>query len=361
MPVHNVGYRPWAGKKTPQWKRWWIISQTGISLAFKSAWVKRIMFFAWIPLLYWGVFFFGIGQYIDLSPAEKPFTSKNDPARLVGAAPVPQSFKNRANRALRRESLGTFIDNFPLPLPGRREVIKALSSDDDDVLRNRVWNSLFLGFLRYPQATVILLLLGFIAPGLISRDFRSRAFLLYFSKPIGRIEYMLGKLFVPAVFIVFVTTLPALVLYVFAIGMSPNLTVVFATRDVPLRIVAASACLIIPTSLLALMLSSLTHESRFASFAWFAIWALGHGAWASIVVAQWIRMAARGEDGSVFSSDLVNDWSVLSLYNNLGEVQSWIFGFRELSEIWPEATVLIVLSLVSIVVLYRQISAPVNI
>ena len=57
MPIHDVGYRGWNGKKTPLWTRWWIITKTGVRLAFKSNWVKRSVFAAWLPLLYWGVIF----------------------------------------------------------------------------------------------------------------------------------------------------------------------------------------------------------------------------------------------------------------------------------------------------------------
>ncbi|MEM7453448.1 MAG: ABC transporter permease subunit [Planctomycetota bacterium] len=357
MPIHNVGYRAWVGQKTAQWSRWWHIAETGVNLAFKSTWVKRIVFFAWLPVLYWGLGFFLLERAIIASAQATPETELN---QLIDDAGLPPQLQNPTQQ-MRRQALARSIRRtFPM-LPNVDALASALESDDDVTLRNRVWSWLLLAFFRYPQSTVILFLLGFIAPGLISRDFRSRAFLLYFSKPIGRVDYLLGKLFVPALFIIFVSTLPALGLYIFAIGMSPDLSVFYSTWDIPLRIIAASIALVIPTSLLALMLSSLTHESRFASFAWFAIWALGHGAWFSIAVSQAIRLNNAPTSPEVLNSGLVKQWSVVSLYNNLGEVQNWIFGFSSFSEIWPAAFVLTLLSLFSLLVLYRRISAPVNI
>lgn len=213
-------------------------------------------------------------------------------------------------------------------------------------------------FFRYPQATMIIFLLGFISPGLISRDFRSRAFLLYFSRPIGRIEYILGKLAIPSIYLMLVTTFPALVLYVLGVSMSPDLSVIPLTWDIPLRILVASAILIIPCSALSLMLSSLTQESRFASFAWFAVWVLGHGAWTAV----WMG-AIRGKQqlGEALVDPSIRRWEFLSLYNNLGRAQSWIFGLDTLQNALPALCILAFVTILSFIVLFRRVSGPIRI
>ena len=187
-------------------------------------------------------------------------------------------------------------------IPKVDELANGLETGDDEKTRNIVWSWLLMTFFRYPQALLILFLIGTIAPALISRDLRSRAFLLYFSRPIGKFEYIFGKLCIPMAFIMFVTTLPALALYVFAVMVSPDLSVIWSTWDIPFRIVGATIALVIPTASLALMLSSLTQESRFASFAWFAIWALGHGAWMAILFATAIQLEAAPIDPDVINS-----------------------------------------------------------
>ncbi len=63
----------------------------------------------------------------------------------------------------------------------------------------------------------------------------------------------------------------------------------------------------------------------------------------------------------VLNSAAVQNWSVLSLYNNLGDIQSWIFGFGEFDKVWRGIVALMIISVVSLVVLYRQVSAPIRV
>lgn len=379
MPLHNVGYRPWNGTKTPQWTRWWIIASTGISLAFKSKWVKRIVFFSWLPVLYWSIGFFILEKGIGYEPdaitnierviiEDGPDVVKDvedavskEAIEKIAELEVGNEAVEDAAKNVSRQQLAAAIENqFPM-LPNVDRLAESIRDGDDSVLRNTVWNWLLMSFFRYPQATLLLFLLGFIAPGLISRDVRSRAFLLYFSRPIGRLEYVIGKIAITSFYIVMITTLPALFLYLLAVALSPDLTVIFSTWDIPLRILLASVFLVVPTASLALMLSSLTHESRFASFAWFAVWALGHGAWFAILISQSIRLQAAPFDSEVLNSTMVQISSVLSLYNNLGSIQNWIFGFSTLSEALPGVIALAVITVFSLVVLFRRVSAPIRV
>lgn len=357
MPIHKVGYRGWQGKKVPVPWRWWIISFTGIRVVLRSRWVRRLMFVCYFPVLYWGLAVFMLEQYMaypdlqsDLIEAIQQadrFENNRDRWRRPGRNGPPQ------NRRMQRPG-------FLNMLPKSEVVIDALQSPGADT-RHVVWSWLLMTFFRYPQSIMLLFLVGFIAPGLISRDVRSRAFLLYFSRPIGRFEYILGKLMIPAVFIALITCLPALVLYVFGIMLSTDWSIISMTWDIPFRVLAASFILILPTASIALMLSSLTQESRFATFAWFALWIMGHGAWLAIVLAQSISFGKPPFSQSVMDSALVENWSLISLYNNLGEVQSWVFGFDKFTDIWPSFTILCLLTLVALVILFRRVSAPIRI
>jgi hypothetical protein len=88
---------------------------------------------------------------------------------------------------------------------------------------------------------------------------------------------------------------------------------------------------------------------------------MGHGAWFAIVISQAIRLNEPPFDPEVLNSPLVQNWSVLSLYNNLGDIQSWAFGFSSLSEVWPGLVALTVLTILSLVILFRRVSAPIRI
>jgi ABC-2 type transport system permease protein len=350
MPLHDVGYRPWNGTRTTYLTRLGVIAGTGIRLASQSQWVRRMIMFAWLPVVWWGVAFFAFEQ--AMGPGEAGSGLFEQAARPLVQIPG-------AKRRVSRDTLTSISRRFRIPQVDK--LVNQLDVKSEDKVRNIFWSWLLMTFFRYPQALLILFLIGATVPPLISQDIRSRAFLIYFSRPIGRLEYLCGKLLVPAAFIIFVTTLPALALYLFAIGMSPTMSVFWDTWDLPLRMFAASIALVIPTSLLALMLSSLTQEAKFVSFSWFAFWTLGHGAWLAVLFTTAVRMKAPPFSPEVTSHPNVAQWSVLSLYNNLGEVQSWIFGFSQLQDIWLSVIALSVLSLVSLIILFRRISAPIRI
>lgn len=357
MPIHDVGYRSWDGEKTPTASRWWIICETGVRLAAKSSWVRRILFVAWLPVLYWGIGFFFVEKAIDADFSQHTQTTAGLelPDNIPELEGLP-SDQDLARMTIERSLRGQFN-----MFPHAEALADSFRSNDTSRIRNDVWRWLLMVFFRYPQAILILFLVGSVAPSLIAHDVRSRAFLLYFSRPIGKLEYMLGKLAVPSLFIIAVTMMPALALYFFAILMSPTLSVIASTWDIPLRILVATAALVIPTASISLMFSSLTQESRFANFSWFALWSLGHGAYLAVVVATAMQMNQPPVSPEVLESAAVKNWSVLSLYNNLGDIQAMIFGFADFGDAWRGILALGLATAISLVVLYRRISAPMNI
>ncbi|QEG23823.1 ABC transporter permease [Mariniblastus fucicola] len=359
MPIHDLGYRPWKGTLGGAFSRTQSIAYAGIKLVGKSRWLKRILIVAWLPVLYWGIAFFFVGQSLEQPVARNLPQQAKELEGAIESATGKQLPSDQSMLQLDRERAANQIERMFKRVPRVRMLADSIRNAEDDVqARNRIWAWLLMCFFRYSQAILILMIVGFVAPSLISQDLRSRAYLLYFSRPIGKLEYIFGKLAVPGAYIMFVSTFPALILYIFAILMSPSADVFWTTWDIPLRIIVSTVVLIVPTASLALMLSSLTEESRYASFAWFATWILGHGAWMAITVGEAIRQHTRASAQSVAESSMVKTWSPLSIYNNLGDVQSWVFGFRKFSEIWPAFTVLTAITIVALLVLYRRVAAP---
>jgi hypothetical protein len=356
MPIHDLGYRPWKGTRKSQLSRWSIIAQAGIQLAGKNRWLRRMLIVAWLPVLYWGIAFFFVGQTL-----EQPIQSKV-PMNAVGeelGKSIDEKLANQSILDINRDAAAGRIESMFRRVPRVALLADSIRESENAVeARNRIWGWLLMVFFRYSQAILVLMIVGFVAPSLISQDLRSRAYLLYFSRPIGRLEYILGKVAVPGAYIGFVSTFPALVLYLFAVMMSPSMSVVWSTWDVPIRILLSTVVLVLPTASLALMLSSLTEESRFASFSWFATWILGHGAWMAILFSEGIRQNLPPSSPEVLESWSVKTWSLLSLYNNMGDVQTWIFGFKSFSEIWPAFAVLASITVVAFLVLYRRVNAP---
>ena len=286
MPLHDVGYREWQGKTSGDSFRWWVIAWTGIRIAWKNMWLRRMLIAAWLPAAAFGSLFFFYEQAVTES-------INNDMTRMF----VVRTLEHRLNAP--------------------QEIVTALRQDPIEA-RHTVWSYLLLVFFRNPQGVMIVLLVGLIAPRLISQDLRSRAHLLYFSRPLTATDYILGKLTVLWVFLIAVTTLPALALYVLGVLLSPDLSVVGDTWDIPLRILVASVALILPTSLLALAISSLTKESRYAGFAWFVIWVLGSVTYNALTSTANIGI----RDLQAIDMDR---WVLVSPYHILGRAQAWIF------------------------------------
>ena len=356
MPIHDLGYRNWSGALSSGWTRWWVIARSGLRIAWKSSWIKRLIFVAWMPVLYWGGFFFFIERALDegwqqqLRDAQEQMII-GDSAQFDNEMENPdgEPFPPDGRSSEGMETLNEMAE-MPIFADAPKRIVDAFSAESKNEARHLLWSYLLELYFRYPQGMLTLFLIGLTVPPLISRDLRSRAFLLYFSRPINRAEYIFGKLAIPAAFLISISTLPALALYVFGVLMSPDLSVLMDTWDIPLRILVASACLVIPTSCLSLMLSSLTHESRFAAFAWFTIWGVGAASW------QIIFLATFGDSYVQYESP----WQLISLYNVLGNAQSWVFGQTELSMAAPSFVILFGITAYSLAVLYRRISAPIE-
>jgi hypothetical protein len=331
MSIHDLGYRAWQGPLVPQIGRFWVIAQTGIRLTWRNAWVRRLVFFSWLPAVYIAGLLFGYEQILARIQARAPLLH----------AGVP------------------WIEGVPL-------------SED----RHQVWACLLYIFFRYPQLVLVVLVVGQIAPPLVARDVRTKAFLLYFSRPLARFEYVLGKMVVLWTYLFLISAVPALALYGVGVLLSPDWRVVFSTWDLPLRIVAASAVLIVPITAVALAFSSLTSETRYATFAWFAFWGLG---WA----AYWILTT------NLPRSANPERWNLVSMSHTLATIQYWIFGLKhELADlwsmasqvalapragragilprpeqvhVWPAALQVIGITLVALAVLFRRVSSPMRI
>ena len=311
MPIHDLGYRAWEGKPVAHVLRWAVIAQTGIRLAWKSHWLRRMLFVAWIPVVGTGIFLVFFEKSLE-GPEERAAFSA-----AVQWHPLGRSLR---------------LNPFEAPVEARR----------------RAWQVALLILFRYPQLVAMLFVVGLIAPTLISRDMQSRAFLLYFSRPIERADYLIGKSVVVWFYLAMITTLPALALYVMVVSLSPDLSVVGSTWDLPLRILAASISLMLPTTAVALCFSSMTTESRYAAFAWIAVWVLG-----------WV---AYGILGPLSGSMLDSQWSLLSLYHTLGRVQAWILGVdQDFSKVLPSIAMLVLITAGATTLLFQRISSPMRI
>ncbi len=325
MPIHDLGYRPWQGRLVPQIGRFWVISQAGIRLAWRNMWLRRMLLLSWLPVIHVGALMFVYEQFLASEPGQA-----------------------------RSQPVGTIV-------PWLQQIPISES-------RHQVWACLLWFFFRYPQLFVMIFVVGQVAPPLVSQDVRTKAFLLYFSRPLARLEYVLGKMLVVWFYLALISTVPGLLLYGLAVLLSPELSVVWSTWDLPLRVLLASVILMVPTAAIALALSSLTPETRHATFGWFAVWALG---WATYLILE----------ANTVGANSPRRWDFVSLYHTMGTLQYWVFGLKQElvgrvlpfpggssflpppSEVHvgPAAIEVAVLTVLALAVLFRRVSSPMRI
>ena len=322
MPIHSLGYREWSGPLSSADSRWTVIAGIGIRRAWQSMWLRRIVFFAWVP---------GVLMAMLIYLFEQAASEGNASAFMYNG--LVEMFLGRGDRESIRESIAA----------------SSVMAQDLVTYRHEFWCKLLQVLYQRSQAIMLIGVVGITAPPLISQDMRSRAFLLYFSRPISRTQYIFGKAATVACYVLVISLLPGAMLYCTGVLLSPDISIVLETWDIPLRILAATATMVIPTTGLGLMLSSLTTETRFASFAWFAVWIFG--LFAYLVTSSFVN------DGSHTPLEM------LSLFHVITNVQGWILDVRVENQIDVLAplSVLFVLTLVSLTVLYKRVSAPMSV
>jgi ABC-2 type transport system permease protein len=330
MPIFDVGYRHWEGKLRSPLARCWTIARTGIVLAFRSVLLRRLVLFGWAPLLYFAPAFFAVGYVTD--PVRDYKTITQTP--LFG---------------MLRDILGP-------------EVAERMRTSPESI-RPMAWSILFQWFFSISQAIITMLVVGIVGPPLISQDVRSKAFLIYYSKPITLPEYLMGKAGTLLFFIAVGTVLPALMLYGVSIAFSPSAAALVQTWATIVRILSVFFVIAVPSTLLVLCLSSLVKESRYAAFGWMAFCLMGEMAYgilanlSTLSNSSWICCVSFRKTIAVLTS---------AIFDVQNQVRELGLNLRHLNleDNYPPqacATWLILLSSISLVILVRRVSAPVRI
>jgi ABC-type transport system involved in multi-copper enzyme maturation permease subunit len=339
MPIYEKGYRRWDGELHGRLHRWWAIARTGVRLTGGSKWLKRFTIIAWLPLLYYGLIFFVVGQLTDVGNMEE---------------------------ATKMWQFGVFKSFFGGPLTER-------FIQDPTSMRPLIWSTLIHFFMHYTQIFCVMVVVAVVGPKLVSEDINSRALSLYFSRPLTRTDYIAGKLAVVGFWIASVSLVPAIALYCVSILFSPSLDTLLQTFVLVPKIVLYSVILVFACGVPMLALSSLIPHPRFLGFAWAVFWVM------SYVVYRVLSLVLFPPFGPGAGSH-EEDWTaVLSFSSNLDAIGFGIFDIgalmKPVAEYSPNARLLLdqlayghhwgwsllivlVLSAVSLAVIYRRIRAP---
>lgn len=336
MPIYDRGYRRWSGALHGRFHRWFVIAKTGIRLSMRGKWLRRFVLIAWLPLLYYGLVFFAVGQMTEVENVEK--------VREMWQFQVLQDMFG-----------GRLTERF---------------IEDPSLFRPLVWSLLIHFFLRYTQIFCVMIVVAIVGPKLVAEDLKTRALTLYFSKPLTRIDYMAGKLAVVSFWVFMVTLLPALALYALSILFSPSLATLAQTATLIPKIVAYAVLLTAVCGSIMLALSSCTPNPRFLGFIWAGFWVMS-------IIASSILSTVLFPPGSPSRGD---NWTgLVSFSGNFDAVGYRLFNIENLLEpvavLSPRAErlreelsyghdwrwsllILLVLTAISLLVLFRRIRRP---
>ena len=195
MPIHDQGYRRYAGGRAAVGRAWQVIAGAGIrSVVTKRAFIA-LMLFAWTPFVVRAVQIY-----------------------------VSANFQQAAFLAPKGETFREFLE-----------------TQDIFVFFVTIW----------------------VGAGLIANDRRANALQLYLSKPLSAAEYVVGKLAILFVFLIFVTWAPAMGLLLVQAIFAGSFTFIRNNAYLLPAITLFSLAQVLLASTTMLALSSLSKSSRF--------------------------------------------------------------------------------------------------
>jgi ABC-type transport system involved in multi-copper enzyme maturation permease subunit len=205
--VREKGYSHWDGELAERRRPWWPITRTGIRLAFRKKAFKFVFASAFLPS-----FIALAGLYVSERLEDFKAIVRSD-ANLI--AITPKYFKT-------------------------------------------VWATDGLLFL-------IILVLSFAGAGLIADDLKHNSLQLYFSRPLGKKDYLLGKMSVVFFFVLILTAVPGLVLVAFKLVFAGSFAFLAEFPWLPLSILGWSALLTVFFAFYVLLLSASSKNTRYAT------------------------------------------------------------------------------------------------
>jgi len=262
MPIHERSYRHWEGKRLGRVHRILAITRSGMTLALGKRFLVVLVLLCITPSIVFGV--------------------------LIYAAAQLDEFMRIAQHLLWGVNLKDILGVNPT-LP-------------------EIWRMLFSKFLIV-QCLPVALVVACVGPELVSLDLRMRAFQVYFSRPLTRADYVLGKLMVIGVFVAMLTLIPGVLLYFTGVVLEKDIHIVVETYGVFLGILGGYVLITLVAGTVMLACSSLSRRSGYVAILWVMLIILGE-------VAYRLVLNLMGQN-----------WShLLSLNENVAQVLSRIFG-----------------------------------
>jgi ABC-2 type transport system permease protein len=231
MPVFDQGYQHWSGTLgRPVW-RWVPIARQGVRAGLRNRVIQAYLLLSWMPA-----------------------------AGLVCVVCVWGLLERKSEVVKSLMPMLSFLN------------VKVLANPAE--YRVGIWTIAYHYFLL-SELWLSMLLILLVGPSLISQDLRFNALPLYFSRPLRRIDYFLGKLGIIGAFLGLVIVVPAVAAYGLGLLFSSDWSVARQTFGILVSSVAYGMVVTVSAGVLVLALSSLSRNSRYVVLFWVGIWFVG--------------------------------------------------------------------------------------
>jgi hypothetical protein len=230
MPIFDQGYQHWKGRLSGHGWRWLAVTRHGVRSQLKSRIVRLLLLVAWLPAL-----------------------------ALVAFLTLWGLLEQQA------ESVITLLQRLLPP--------EVIAQPQD--YRSAVWTIAYSYFFKAELVCSLFLVL-IVGPNLVSRDLRFNALPLYFSRPLRRIDYFVGKLGVIGFYLAATVIGPAVGAYLLGVAFSLDLGVIRDTHRLLWAGVLYGLVITLSAGTLMLAMSSLSRRSIYVGLTWAGLVFLTH-------------------------------------------------------------------------------------
>lgn len=227
MPIFDQGYQHWNGRLAGHAWVWLTVARHGVRAQFKGRLTRIVLLLALLPALVLGLALVAWGLLEQQVEFIRP---------LIAFLRLPPQL-----------------------------------TQDPRAFRLPVWTLAYNSFFSFEMffSMILVMLVG---PGLISQDLRFNAIPLYFSRPLRRFDYFLGKLGVIGFFLSMVAIVPAVIAYLLGVLFSMDLSIVNDTWWLLVASIVFGMVVVVSAGTLMLALSSLSRNSRYVGLFWVGVW-----------------------------------------------------------------------------------------
>ncbi|MFO0852400.1 MAG: hypothetical protein U0871_28140 [Gemmataceae bacterium] len=222
MPIFDQGYQHWNGPLSGHGWRWLAVTRHGVRALLRGWIVRLLLLVAWLPAI-----------------------------ALVTTLTLWGLLEQQA------ESVIAFL----------RQLLPADVIARPQDYRSAVWTVAYSYFFKAELVCSLFLVLV-VGPNLVSRDLRFNALPLYFSRPLRRVDYFLGKLGVIGFFLAATVVAPAVGAYLMGVAFSLDLGVVRDTHRLLWAGLLYGLVVTLSAGTLMLALSSLSRRSIYVGLGW---------------------------------------------------------------------------------------------